>query len=155
MSQELYFLRSSESNIVADMVKYTDTLDSEDLSVYTHLYGLTTKDLGLYALVDNKIAGAIWIRELGAKEEAPILCLALLPEFNKQGIDSFMMEQFLQEAGSVYEQINVKIHSKELIPFYESYGFIPLENSNVFIKRLEKKEVFRPSDGYDPRRWMD
>ncbi|MEA1956365.1 MAG: hypothetical protein U9N02_07730 [Campylobacterota bacterium] len=60
MNKELYFLRSSEQKIVNDMVKYAHPKDIKDASIYTEFYGLTTKDLGLYALVDNKIAGAIW-----------------------------------------------------------------------------------------------
>jgi len=33
--------------------------DIPKLAIYEEFYGFTTKDLGLYALVDNKIAGAV------------------------------------------------------------------------------------------------
>ena len=158
MNKELYFLRSSEGKIVSDMAKHAYQNVDEDLSIYTKFYGLTTKDLGLYTLVDNKIAGAIWSRELNNNRETPVLSVAILPEFKGKGIGSFMMEQFLQEAGAVYEQISIDItHKPKAIKFYEKFGFEKTEDSDnlIMIKKLEKKEVFRPTDGYDPTRWMD
>ncbi len=156
MGQELYFLRSSEGKIVKDMVKYAYSEDMENLNIFTDHYGLTTKDLGLYALVNNKIAGAIWCRELNNNRDTPVLSVAILPEFKGEGIGAFMMEQFLQEAGAIYEQITIDItHKPKAISFYEKFGFERVEDSLVLMKKLEKKEVFRPTDGYDSSYWMD
>lgn len=156
MNKELYFLRSSENKIVTSMVKYAYTEDMQNLNIYSDYFGLTTKDLGLYALVDNKIAGAIWSRELNDNRDTPILSVAILPEFKGEGIGSFMMEQFLQEAGALYAQISIDItHKPKAILFYEKFGFQRVDDSLVMIKKLEKKEVCRPTDGYDPTRWMD
>jgi len=156
MGQELYFLRSSEGKIVKDMVKYAYSEDMENLNIFTDYYGLTTKDLGLYALVDNKIAGAIWCRELNNNRDTPVLSVAILPEFKGEGIGAFMMDQFLQEAGAIYEQITIDItHKPKAISFYEKFGFESVDNSLVLMKKLEKKEVFRPTDGYDSSYWMD
>ena len=65
-----------------------------------------------------------------------------------------MMDQFLQEAAALYDEICIDIsHKPKAIKFYEKYGF---ENNNLLLtKKLQKKEVFRPTDGYDPTRWMD
>ena len=158
MNKELYFLRSSEGKIVTDMVKYAYSEDMENLNIYSDFYGLTTKDLGLYALVDNKIAGAIWSRELNGNSDTPVLSVAILPEFRAKEIGSFMMNQFLQEAGALYEQISIDItHKPKAILFYEKFGFEKIQDSDnlVMIKKLEKKEVFRPSDNYDSSYWMD
>ena len=153
MSRELYFLRASENKIVTDMYKYAHPNRPDELAKYTEFFGLTTKDLGLYALVDNKIAGAIWSREFN---NLPTLSFAILPEFKKTGLGIFMMEQFLQEAGAVYEEITVDISEKpKAIKFYEKFGFIKKDDSFVLSKMLEKKEIIRPTDGYDPTRWMD
>jgi ribosomal protein S18 acetylase RimI-like enzyme len=116
----LYFLRSSEQKITTDMLRYSMRLDKlnkslidfPELSIYEKFYGLTTKDLGLYALVDNKIAGAVWIRLLRAEQNAmgyvdantPILNIAVIPELRGKGIGSAMLAQFLQEAGVVFER---------------------------------------------------
>ena len=155
MNKELYFLRSSEQKIVNDMFKYAHPDKIEDISKYTEYYGLTTKDLGIYALVDNEIAGAIWSRKM-SKDEAPLLSVAIVPKFKGSGVGSFMMEQFLQEAGAIYEEIEIDISKKpKALKFYEKFGFTQKSGSFTLTKKLEKKKVFRPTDGYDPTRWMD
>ncbi|MFT5661557.1 MAG: hypothetical protein ACI9TV_002204 [Sulfurimonas sp.] len=155
MSRELYFLRSSEQKIVKDMVKIAKIPQGTEPSIYTDFYGLTTKDLGLYAMVDNEIAGAIWSRKLD--RDTPQMCVAIVKKFKEQGIDSFMMDQFLQEAGALFEAVSIDISAKpKSCTFYEKFGFQrETENDFLMIKKLEKKEVYRPSDGYDPTKWMD
>ncbi len=156
MKRELYFLRSSEQKIVKDMTKYAYTNQTKNLEKFYNFYGLTTKDLGLYALVENEIAGAIWCRE--SSDGTPNISFGMLPKFKKQGIGIFMMEQFLQEAGTVYKSIQVDItHKPKAIKFYEKFGFARDENLDGLImkKELEKKEIIRPSDGYDASYWMD
>jgi len=183
MNSILYFLRSTEQKIVTDMLHYAYRLDEADLtlsklpalSIYNDFYGFTRKDLGLYALVDNEIAGAIWTRKLNHEhnsnafidEDTPVLSIAVLPKFRRNSIGSAMMEQFLQEAAALYQQISVSVvKDSYAVKFYEKFGFIKVENSDkkskvddsdvfTMLKILEKKEVERPSDGYDPRRWMD
>jgi len=154
MKPTLYFLRSSESKIVQDMTKHAHP-DADNLDIYYNLYGLTTNDLGLYALVENKIAGAIWSRQLH-NEETPTLSLAILPEFREKGIEAAMMEQFLLEAASMYTTLKVNSYNnEESNNFYKKFGFLNIEESSMMQKGFEKKEVVRPTDGYDPRRWMD
>lgn len=150
--------------------------DIPKLTIYNEFYGLTSKDLGLYALVDNQLAGAVWIRRLNADhgsngyidDNTPILNCAVLPEFRNQGIGSQMLEQLFIEAGALYENISVSVvQDSPAVHFYEQNGFIrheggALEQSFVddkqvvtLIKKLQKAAVIRPTDGYDPRRWMD
>ncbi len=70
--------------------------DIPKLAIYNEFYGFTSKDLGLYALVDNQIAGAVWIRRLNADhgsngyiaEDTPILNIAVRPEFRGKGMGS-------------------------------------------------------------------
>lgn len=158
MSRELYFLRSSEAKIVKNMVQYAYENSEENLEKYTEFYGLNKTDLGIYALIDNEIAGAIWCRTIGKDKEIPVLSVAILPKFKKQGVGIFMMEQFLQEVGATYSQISVDItHKPKAIKFYEKFGFEMLEDSDrlIMIKKLQIKEPIRPTDHYDPRRWMD
>jgi len=155
MNKELYFLRSSEQKIVVNMFDYAHPNRSEELLKYTEYYGLTTKDLGLYALVDNKIAGAIWSRKF-SPDETPVLSVAIVPEFKNEGIGAFMMNQFLQEAAVIYDELLINISAKEkALAFYEKFGFVKNETNFLLTKKLEKKEIVRPTDGYDPTRWMD
>lgn len=169
MRPTLYFLRSSEEKIVQNMLKFTH----EKNPIYADFFGHSDKDLGLYALVENKIAGAAWCRCLTKEqnaagfinEEIPVLHVVVLEEFQGKGIGTFMMEQFLEEAAALYAQISVASAQKNKeMRFYEKFGFVqnvntPQKNASdmfsVLVKTLEKKAVTRPTDGYDPRRWMD
>ena len=164
MTPTLYFLRSSENKIVNDMLKYAHP-NLSNPEIYSQFYGLSTKDLGLYALIDNKIAGAIWCRKLKEEDgaeafidaETPIVSFAVLPEFRKKGVGKAMMQQFLLEAGTSYEGLSIKSPlTKETQDFLKDFGFQPLKkDSTILFKELEKKELIRPSDGYDARKWMD
>ena len=155
MSRELYFLRSSEQKIVVDMFKYAHPDKSDKLEKYTEFFGFSDKDLGLYALVDGEIAGAIYSRRF-SPEEAPLMSLAIVPKFKKQGIGIFMMEQYLQEAGALYDEVCIDITAKpKAIKFYEKFGFTKQNDSFLLSKKLQIKEVIRPTDGYDPTHWMD
>lgn len=184
MKPTLYFLRSSEQKILTDMLHYAMRLDEVNmkladipkLAIYEEFYGFTSKDLGLYALVENKIAGAAWIRRLnedhGANgylnDSTPILNIAVLPEFRGQGIGSAILEQLFIEAGVLYEQISLSVVcNSPAIHFYECHGFVRYDNCSAeksfvdgsdvitMTKLLQRVEIKRPSDGYDPRRWMD
>ncbi len=183
MTPTLYFLRSSEQNIVSDMLHFSSRVDElggsienfTALEIYSKNYGLTSKDLGLYALVENKIAGAAWIRELKKEHNSnayvddttPVLNVAVRPEFRGMGIGSAMLEQLFLEAGGLYSQISISVLNQErTLKYFKRLGFVILEDSKAespvdsaevitMIKILSDKAIERPSDGYDPRRWMD
>lgn len=150
--------------------------DIPKLTIYEEFYGFTSKDLGLYIMIDNQIAGAAWIRRLNSDhgsngyidDNTPILTIAVLPEFRQQGYGSLMLEQLFIEAGALYEQISIPVLKDSLaIHFYQKHGFFFYENGNneqsfvdgkeviTLVKKLDKRAVVRPTDGYDPHRWMD
>ena len=166
------------------MLHYAMRLDQVDktlsdipkLAIYEEFYGFTSKDLGLYALVSNQLAGAVWIRRLNADhasngyidDNTPILTIAVLPEFRGQGIGSLMMNQLIIEAGALYDRISASVvRDSPAIRFYERHGFLMdsngrdeksfIDGSDVvtMIRELKRADVKRPGDGYDPRRWMD
>ncbi|MEA3229054.1 MAG: GNAT family N-acetyltransferase [Campylobacterota bacterium] len=183
MSIELYFLRSSEQKIVTDMVYYSQRVDEtdkrvsdfENLNIYSDFYGLTAKDLGLYAMKEHQMCGAIWTRRLNIEhnsngfldEDTPVLNIAVKPEFRNSGIATTMIDQFLIEAGALYSAISVNVSNKqESITFFKKFGFEVVadekretyaqnEDALIMVKKLDKKEIVRPTDGYDPTRWMD
>ncbi len=179
----LYFLRSSESKIATDMLYYAKNLDAVSkkvkdfpkLDIYYKFYGLSSKDVGLYALVDDALVGAVWTRLLKKEDgsnafidaHTPVLNIGVKPEFRNKGIGEAMMEQLFIEVAQNFEQISLSVtKDSKAIKFYEKVGFKKVENSQsisfiddkvVFkmIKKLVKKEILRPSDGYDPQKWMD
>jgi len=183
MKPTLYFLRSSEQKIAIDMLHYAYRLDETDkkvqdfpqLDIYCRFYGLSSKDLGLYALGEHKIAGGAWIRLLKEDDKAngyidektPILTIGVKPEFRGMGIGSAMLEQLFLEAGALFERMSVSVLDNEKsIGFFKKHGFVEVENSLehspidgakviTMVKELPKERVVRPTDGYDPRKWMD
>lgn len=183
MNTTLFFLRSSEQKIVTDMLRYAARLDEADrsledmpqLRIYDRHYGLTHRDLGLYALKGHELAGAAWIRQFKAPDAAegyvddgtPVLMIAVKPEFRKQGIGKAMLDQLLLEAGALYERISVGVPpgspaealfiSAGFEAFPESGKSSAVDGTEVvtMLKRLEQEEVKRPQEGYDPTYWMD
>jgi len=183
MSLELYFLRSSEQKIVTDMLYYAQKVDETNkqisdfkaLEIYHTFYGLTSKDLGLYAMKNAEVCGAIWCRRLNAShnsnaflnEDTPVMNIAVKPKFRGEGIATFMIKQFLQELATTYKHVSVSVsNNSQSIGFFKKFGFKLTDTAQrksyisdaktvLMLKELEIKEIVRPSDGYDPRRWMD
>lgn len=148
------------------MFPYTLSIDS-NTDIYTMAYGLKNTDLGVYSLTNNVISGAAWIRLFNESHGAtayidhvtPVLTLAILPDMRGNGIGTLIMNQLLEEAAVMYEKISV-LSNKHSHSFYQKLGFFSLDDSDskdVFrmVKNLDKKAIVRPTDGYDPKRWMD
>ena len=153
LTPTLYFLRSSEQKIAQDMTKIAHESDASELEIYYKFYGLTPSDLGLYSLIEHNISGAAWIRNINDKA---ILSVGVKPEFRNKGIATAMLNQLFLEAGTIYDTLHVELKkdTKE-IEFFKKLGFILQENSTTMIKNIENKEVIRPTDGYDPTRWIE
>ena len=155
MNPTLYFLRASEQAITTAMIYYATGKSLEDnpkLNIYTEHYGYSANDLGLYALVNSQIAGAAWIRLI---DEKHTLIIGVKPEYQNRGIGSMMMKQIIEEASAVYEELNVDCSfNPKALTFFETFDFKIIEGLKMN-KPLQQKEVVRPSDSYDPRRWMD
>lgn len=138
-------------------------------NIYSAHYGLKSTDIGIYSLSNNEVSGAAWIRLFKESDGAsgflddltPILTIGVMPDARGMGIGFLIMEQLLQEAAVMYDQISVSVQSNSrAVKFFGRLGFVPLIDSElndvlIMVKKLEKKEVIRPVDGYDPRRWMD
>lgn len=148
------------------MFPYALSIDS-NTDIYTMAYGLKNTDLGVYSLTNNLVSGAAWIRLFNELDCAvayvdnvtPVLTLGILPDMRGKGIGTLIMNQLLQEAAVVYDKISV-LSNKDSKSFYQKLGFFSLDDSDskdvfTMVKKLEKKAVIRPTDGYDPRRWMD
>ena len=163
MSTELYFLRSSEAFVVQDLLKYAARLDEsgetlEDhpyLKQYYRNYGNFNGDIGVYAIVGNKIAGGAWSRMLAdgfgfVDTQTPELAFAVLPEFRNQGIGTQILNQLLNEIAKLYPQVSLAVREDNpAIKLYERLGFKKVEGSestNIagsisfkMVKKLEEK----------------
>ena len=144
----LYFLRSSEQHILNKMLPL-----SLDAQQNVEFFGFTRNDLGLYALIDNHIAGAVWVR-LKDFNDLPVLNIAVKPEFRANGVAKVMLEQLFAEAGVIFEKLEVKFEeNKNVSEFLQKFGFS--ESNGSMIKVLEKKEHLNIYDDYGSCKWME
>jgi ribosomal protein S18 acetylase RimI-like enzyme len=183
MNPILYFLRSSEHKIVTDMLFYAARLDDlgkslqdvPPLYMYERHYGLNHTDMGLYALVGHELAGAAWIRlfregegiDAYVDDATPVLMVGVKPQFRAKGVGTAMLEQLFAEAGALYERLSISVvENSPALKLFERLGFVQIEGSQkssvldgavsvTMLKELPKQALERPSEGYDPRRWMD
>ena len=149
---ELYFLRSFEAEIAKEMLYYAAQLDLEDkklqdlpeLTRYLEHYGIYKTDIGVYGLIDNKIAGAAWVRLLKGEnnkgfgyvdDQTPELVLAVKPEFRNQGVATKLMEQLMTEVAMSSAKMSLCVRENNpVIRLYERLGFKKLEGSELFHK---------------------
>lgn len=144
----LYFLRSSEQHILKQLLSV-----SLDKTQDIEFFGLTSKDLGLYVLINNQLAGATWIRKKDFNE-LPILNIAVKQEFQNQGIATLMLTQLFHEAASIFEKIEVlQNDEKNITNFLLKFDF--LKDTFSMIKTLEKKETKDLYDDYSDCKWME
>ena len=159
---ELYFLRSSEHFIVKDLLHYAARLDEngETLDAHPYLeqyhrnYGNYNGDIGVYAFVDNKVAGGAWVRMLlngfgHVDTNTPELTVAVLPEYRNQGIGTMVLEQLMKEVANIYPQMSLSVREDNpVINLYERLGFEKVDGSeqtnavgSISFKMVKKLEV--------------
>ena len=178
METELYFLRSSEQRIVADIVPHALRLESAEHAALAEPFisrdGMSDRDLGLYALQGHTVAGAAWLRRFdgplvnGFVDKAvPVLCAGIKPDFRGQGIGTLMIGQLLQEASALYKAVSVAVvQTSPAVAFYKRLGFTevadhpvasPVDDTPVIvmIRELDGIRLQRPEDPVDTSRWMD
>ena len=180
MNIDLYFLRSFEQNIATELLSYAFGFDDNPLEldtypslrIYDRFYGLSRTDVGVYAMVDNKIAGGAWVRLLkgDAKgqgkgyayldDETPELILAVKPEFRNLGLATKIMEQLLTEVSQSFDQISLSLPvDSQALAFFERLGFTQLSNTlskhdffqkdaSIMIKKLQKPTQSHADDDW-------
>ncbi len=143
MNIELYFLRSSEHFVVKDMLHYAarldesgETLDDHPYLAAYHLnYGNRSGDIGVYAFVENKLAGAAWVRLLPEgfghiDTETPELAFAVLPAYRNRGLGTKIMQQLMSEVAKLYPQMSLSVREDNpVIRLYERLGFSKVAGS--------------------------
>lgn len=137
MNYELYFLRSSEQYLCKELLFYAarldesrETLDNHPyLEQYQRLFGSFSGDIGVYALVDNQLAGGAWVRLLAngfghIDHDTPELVFGVKPPFRNQGLGTKIMEQLMVEVSKVFTQMSLSVRENNpVIGLYERLGF--------------------------------
>ena len=142
----LFFLRSSELHILKKLLPLSIN-PQQDIE----FFGFTSKDLGLYTLVDSSIASAVWLRAKDTNSN-PELNFAIKKEYKNIDTLSKMFTQLFLEASNIFSFIEVKNYKDNEI-FFKELGFI-LENE-VMIKKLQKIESKNNYDDYSSCKWME
>lgn len=117
------------------------------VKVYWDKWGEEKDDHCLIALVDNKVAGAVWIRTFRDKikgcgyidEHTPEIAIALFEEYRNQGIGTMLMQNMIQEMqNNSFFQVSLSItKGNRAIHLYERLGFkIVNENEEDYIMLL-------------------
>src|SRR5580692_9590833 len=117
-----------------------EILESPHVRIYAEDWGHPS-DVGVVAQVDGADAGACWMRLLplgtglaSVDEVTPQLGIALLPQFQRQGIGRLMMLAALdaaREAG--YKQVSLTVHPENpAIAMYARCGFRKCEIRNTY-----------------------
>ncbi len=90
--------------------------------------------LSLVALKDNKVAGHILFSLINvrtANGEVPVLCLApmaVMPEFQRQGIGSLLVRKGLEECRKLGYSVVIVVGHAE---FYPRFGFVPAREKGL------------------------
>lgn len=117
------------------------------VSVYWDKWGVEKDDYCLLAIVDNKIAGAVWIRTFFGEikgcgyidEQTPEIAVALFKEYRNQGIGTQLMQQMIEymQAKS-FMQVSLSItKGNPAIRLYKRLGFeVVGENKEDYIMLL-------------------
>ncbi|HJX90800.1 MAG TPA: GNAT family N-acetyltransferase [Pyrinomonadaceae bacterium] len=87
-------------------------------------------------LVDDKPAGRIWI---GTDDvEIRLLDIALLPEFQNQGVGTMLLRLLIEDATRANKRLRhmVFVHNNDAHRFYERLGFLVIEDLGAY-KHME------------------
>lgn len=143
MEHELYFLRSSEQYLAKELLLYAAGLDNTGTSLdeypslqqYERNYGSYSGDVGVYIIVENKVAGGAWVRLLAngyghIDHDTPELVCAVKPEYRNQGIGTAVLNQLFIEVSKVFGRICLSVEeTSPSVSLYERLGFKKTEGS--------------------------
>ncbi len=97
-------------------------------------------DIGYLALAQRLPVGAAWVRLWSEAEkgyafvdyETPELAIAVLPEYQNQGIGTQLLQILLEASIGVFPRISLSVRSDNPAQrLYQSLGFKPLPGSSV------------------------
>lgn len=119
-----------------------------DIYVYIDNFGQQTDDYCLVAEMDNKIAGAVWIRILsgGVKgygnidNETPEFAISLFKEYRKKGYGTLLMKamiDYMRKKG--YKQTSLSVNKDNYAArMYKNLGFkVIKENEEDYLMVLQ------------------
>ena len=91
-------------------------------------------------MIDNQPAGRMWIGR--DKDEIRLLDIALLPEFQKRGAGTILLQRMIDEASAAQKPLRhmVFVLNDNAHRFYERLGFSVIEDLGAY-KHMEYRAV--------------
>ncbi len=117
-----------------------DIIDRPELQVYLTDFGKRKGDIGFVAEVDNRAAGAVWIRIMNdyghIDDETPSFAISLYENYRNHGIGTALMRKMLSELKKEgYKQASLAVQKANYaVKMYKNVGFeIVDENKEEYI----------------------
>lgn len=143
-NNEIYLLDDFlyEAIFIPDGVKAPprEIINQPDLQVYVENFGKRDDDICFVAQVDEKIVGAVWVRDMNdyghIAQGIPSFAISLYKEYRNFGIGTALMEKMLKELRARgYKKASLAVQkSNYAVKMYKKVGFeIYDENDEEYI----------------------
>lgn len=113
-------------------------LAQPDLAVYLDGWG-RAGDIGLLAVVDGNLAGAVWVRSFDEHahgygyldEHTPELTIAVLPDHRRQGIATTLLAHLLEAPRLGAARVSLSVEpDNPALTLYRRSGFVEVDASD-------------------------
>lgn len=119
-------------------------INQPDLQVYIRNFGKEKDDICFVAEADNKVVGAVWVRDMNdyghIADGVPSFAISLYKEYRNFGIGTGLMETMLKELKERgYEKTSLAVQKANYaVRMYKKVGFVIVgENEEEYIMVCE------------------
>ncbi len=119
-------------------------INQPDLQVYIRNFGKEKDDICFVAESDNKVVGAVWVRDMNdyghIADGVPSFAISLYKEYRNFGIGTRLMETMLKELKERgYEKTSLAVQKANYaVRMYKKVGFVVVdENEEEYIMVCE------------------
>ncbi|MFR3685627.1 MAG: N-acetyltransferase family protein [Enterococcus sp.] len=121
-------------------------IDDPNIAVYIQDFGKYKTDLCLCAQLDDKVVGAVWVRNIegfgSIDDQTPEFAISLLPEYRGQGIGTELMKEMIRRLNREgYSKTSLAVQKDNYaLNMYLKVGFkIVAENEEEYIMVCQLK----------------
>lgn len=121
-------------------------IDDPNVAVYIQDFGKYKTDLCLCAQLDDKVVGAVWVRNIegfgSIDDQTPEFAISLLPEYRGQGIGTELMKAMIRRLNREgYSKTSLAVQKDNYaLNMYLKVGFeIVAENGEEYIMVCQLK----------------
>lgn len=123
-------------------------INQPDLQIYIRNFGKEKDDICFVAESDNKVVGAVWVRDMNdyghIADGVPSFAISLYKEYRNFGIGTRLMETMLKELKERgYEKTSLAVQKANYaVRMYKKVGFVVVgENDEEYIMVCELNAI--------------